>query len=231
MALTKKLASIADAIRGKTGKTDPLTLDQMAAEIAGIQVGQGDNMDDMLLTGTLSGPYQNARIESLVEYAFAGCSGLTEISIPNVKTVGQRAFNGCSGLTEIILPEATSIGTYFVNGCSGLRKVVLPKQTRITTEQFRGASNNGQLIVDLHSATYFEKAPFKSSNVGVLILRANTVVTCQTNVDDGYSPLTNGNGLGGYIFVRKVLVEDYKNATNWSAFAEKIRAIEGSEYE
>jgi hypothetical protein len=39
MALTDKLVSIADAIRGKTGKTDALTLDQMATEIAGIQTG------------------------------------------------------------------------------------------------------------------------------------------------------------------------------------------------
>lgn len=41
MALTDKLTAIADAIRGKTGKTEPLTLDQMAAEIAGIQTGGG----------------------------------------------------------------------------------------------------------------------------------------------------------------------------------------------
>jgi hypothetical protein len=41
MALTDKLTAIADAIRGKTGKTDGLTLDQMAAEIAGIEAGGG----------------------------------------------------------------------------------------------------------------------------------------------------------------------------------------------
>jgi hypothetical protein len=41
MALTDKLSAIADAIRGKTGKTDTLTLDQMPTEIAGIQAGGG----------------------------------------------------------------------------------------------------------------------------------------------------------------------------------------------
>lgn len=41
MALTNKLTAIADAIRGKTGKTDPLTLDGMATAIAGIQAGGG----------------------------------------------------------------------------------------------------------------------------------------------------------------------------------------------
>ena len=42
MALTDKLTAIADAIRGKTGKTDGLTLDQMATEIAGIGQGSSD---------------------------------------------------------------------------------------------------------------------------------------------------------------------------------------------
>ena len=41
MSVSEKMTAIADAIRGKTGGTDALTLDQMAAEIAGIQVGGG----------------------------------------------------------------------------------------------------------------------------------------------------------------------------------------------
>lgn len=41
MALTDKLTAIADAIRGKTGVTDALTLDAMAAAIAAIEVGSG----------------------------------------------------------------------------------------------------------------------------------------------------------------------------------------------
>lgn len=41
MALTNKLTAIADAIRGKTGKTAEMTLDQMASEIVGIETGSG----------------------------------------------------------------------------------------------------------------------------------------------------------------------------------------------
>ena len=37
MALTDKLTAIADAVREKTGRTAPLTLDQMAAEVTGIK--------------------------------------------------------------------------------------------------------------------------------------------------------------------------------------------------
>ena len=44
MALTNKLTAIADAIREKTSKTELLTLDQMAEEIAGIQAGGGTSV-------------------------------------------------------------------------------------------------------------------------------------------------------------------------------------------
>ena len=39
MAITDKLTAIGDAIRGKTGKSDSLTLEQMVTEINGIESG------------------------------------------------------------------------------------------------------------------------------------------------------------------------------------------------
>lgn len=44
MALIDRLVAIADAVRGKTGKADPLTLEQMATEIEGIEAGGGNPM-------------------------------------------------------------------------------------------------------------------------------------------------------------------------------------------
>lgn len=41
MAIINKLTAIADAIRGKTGGTELLTLDQMVDAINGIQTGGG----------------------------------------------------------------------------------------------------------------------------------------------------------------------------------------------
>lgn len=41
MAIVDKLTAVADAIRYKTGKTDPLTLDQMVTEVEGIETGGG----------------------------------------------------------------------------------------------------------------------------------------------------------------------------------------------
>ena len=49
--LVTKLTAIADAIRGKTGKSEGLTLDQMATEIAGITGGGGMESGELTITG------------------------------------------------------------------------------------------------------------------------------------------------------------------------------------
>ena len=41
-------------------------------------------------------------ITSIGDYAFSGCSGLTELTLPNsVTSIGEKAFSDCSGLSEI----------------------------------------------------------------------------------------------------------------------------------
>ena len=61
------------------------------------------------------------------DWAFSGCSGLTNIEIPSsVTNIGDWAFSSCSGLTRIIIPNSvTTIGTAAFNGCSGLTEVNL----------------------------------------------------------------------------------------------------------
>ena len=67
-------------------------------------------------------------VTSIISDAFWGCTGLSEVSIPNsVTKIKSAAFWGCSSLTEITIPDSVTIIEYsaFTN-CTGLTKVCLP---------------------------------------------------------------------------------------------------------
>ena len=66
-------------------------------------------------------------ITSIRDFAFSGCTGLTNITIPNcVTSIGYEAFRGCTGLTNITIPNSvTSIGDNAFYGCSGLTNIVV----------------------------------------------------------------------------------------------------------
>ena len=126
-----------------------------------------------------------------------GCKQLVRANFPNATTLG--SLNLCSALTELNAPLVKAVGGNVLRGCS-----VLPK-------------------VDFHKVTSLGNfAMADSPKLVTVIIRTPTVAT-----------MSNTNALGGqfktgagYIYVPATLVESYKSATNWSTFAEHIRAIE-----
>lgn len=63
--------------------------------------------------------------------AFADCSGLTSVAIPDsVTIIGEWAFEDCIGLTSVTIPDSlTSIGYGAFMGCSGLTTSVTSFET------------------------------------------------------------------------------------------------------
>lgn len=80
---------------------------------------------------TLEGEYTiPAGINTVGQYAFAGCNGLTSIDFGNVTTIGSYAFRDCSALPAslIIPPSVTSAGERIFSD-SGVKKVAYPKSS------------------------------------------------------------------------------------------------------
>ena len=66
-------------------------------------------------------------VESIGDYAFCGCDGLTSVTIPNsVTSIGGDAFSGCDGLTSVTIGNGvTSIGRHAFAFCTGLNSIVV----------------------------------------------------------------------------------------------------------
>lgn len=91
------------------------------------------NVEDVnfnqLLDRTFSGSngsYQYSLNTIVKSYAFAGCSNLLYVDMPNVFSIQSYAFAGCSRLVSISAPKLTSVSMWGFSGCSSLQTVDLP---------------------------------------------------------------------------------------------------------
>ena len=158
-----------------------------------------DNAVHDILTRSLI-TYTNENIEALGSYAFALCDKMESLRLPRCKIIGQHSLNGCKKLTEAYFPVATQVGQYALCNCLIIETLDLPMVTQIDNMGF-----------------------LNTQKLYTLILRANQVATLSNvNAFNG-SAIAKGTG---YIYVPATLVDAYKTDTNWSTYADQIRAIE-----
>ena len=128
MALTEKLTAVADAIRGKTGKTEEMTLDQMATEIAGIETGGGYYIYKQLVQGTMT-VFSSNDFVSLKSYLFHEDKVIEEINLPNCTTVGMSIFRNATKLKKVLM-NASPTAASFVD-CTALEALIIPSNTLV----------------------------------------------------------------------------------------------------
>ena len=248
MALIDKLTAIANAIRGKTGGTEKLTLDQMAAQISGMESG-GYMFEDMAkkdaITGDIVIDYKITR-----GYAFANLTGIGKVTLKNgyvdsYRTDVNNVFNSAS-VTEVYedTTEDLAVGNYTLNpsmfmNCTGMKKAVFKKYI-----PFAGCFSGCTALeyVELGNGSIGGDNVFNNcKNLKTLVLRWPSVVNLSSAPTYWAFPFNgtpfddNPAGTGGTVYVPAALIESYQSATNWSALYAagtcSFAAIEGSEYE
>ena len=184
--------------------------------------GGDDTQIDALIDRSIT-EISNSRVTKIGEYAFYYCKILTTANFPAATSIGGNSFYSCNSLTTVDFPVATSIGSNAFQNCAKLTTANFPAVTSIIINAFRGCSS--LTTVDFPVATSIGSYAFRDcSSLTTLILRNPDVVCTLSNTNAFTStPIASGTG---YIYVPSALVDSYKAETNWSTFADQIRAIE-----
>ena len=182
------------------------------------------------------------KVTSIGDWAFANCSGLTSITIPNsvtsigseafyyckgltsvtignsVTSIGDWAFANCSGLTSITIPNSvTSIGSSAFSGCSGLTSVTIPNSvTSIGDYAFSGCSAPTSVTIPNSVTSIGNNAFAHCTNLTDFYCYAESVPTTNSNAFS-YSPIENAT-----LHVPAGAVNAYKAAIPWSNFKEIV---------
>lgn len=122
-----ELTGLADAIRDKTGGSDPLEWPTgFTSAVSGISDSRYKQLVERSVTSL--GENDFAGITKIGNYAFAGTS-LKTVAIPSgVDFVGAYAFQDCFSLESVTLPsDATVIPSYAFAHCISLREIALPE--------------------------------------------------------------------------------------------------------
>ena len=174
---------------------------------------------------------------SIGNYAFSGCSGLTNINIPNsVTSIGGNAFSGCSGLTNVNIPNSvTSIGGSAFSGCSGLTRVYISNSVEtIASETFKDCSSLATVTIP-NSVTTIGRNAFYGTVLTSIVLGSsvNKIEDYAFSTKSSYeldrvvctavAPPLCGNRVfnkssKARLFVPAESIERYKKANVWSYF-------------
>ena len=129
-------------------------------------------------------------VTSIGELAFAYCSSLTSVTIPNsVTSIEFGAFAYCSSLPSVTIGESvTNIGGYAFYGCSSLASVTIPNSVTSIGEEAFGectfAKDNfiNYSTLDAEANYYWGATVVEGNEINGLIIRNNTVIDCRETV-------------------------------------------------
>ena len=170
------------------------------------------------------GTLLSTEITKVRDYGLYKRESLMAIDLPKCINVGKKAFEECTALENVNLPECVNVGIYAFADCKKLQNVNIPKCTIIKNSTFQYCNFKK---IDLNFVEKIEAYAFWNCTALECVKILNTETVCvlaDTSAFKG-TLIVSGNG---YIYVPDELIEQYKTATNWSAFANQIKPL--SEY-
>lgn len=206
-----------------TGKT--LSKVTIAVDVPSSGGGSTDYFKQRL-AGNMT-QYTDNTSQSIGDYAFYGQTQLTEVSMSAAKYVGVSAFYNCNKLATLDMPAIVFLSASAFRACTSLTEFVTGEEfdSRIDVSTFEGCSSLVKADFYYISKLGISRYGLACANLETLIIR-NTDMVPPLNVYGFGEATTKLNAGTGYIYVPSTMVNIYKAATNWSKYADQIRAIE-----
>ena len=186
-------------------------------------------------------------VTSIGSVAFSSCSSLQSINIPDgVTLIETSSFSGCSSLQSINIPESvTSIGSNAFYNCYSLQSITIPSSvTKIGDSAFYGCSSLQSItipdgVTSIQNTAFYQcssiyKAKINSSaeikNVSYKFGGEYLTVFYDFSGVTAVPVLSSSKGIQEVNYVSAIIVPDalydeWVAATNWVAYASKIKKV------
>ena len=165
-------------------------------------------------------------ITSIGDYVFENCPSLQSITIPeNVTSIGEGAFRGCYSLQNITIPSSvTSIGSNAFYNCTSFQSITIPSSvTSIGSNAFSYC--NLVRYIKINTSAEIKS---QALNFGRYSNPKRSGIIYDFSSVTAVPVLSASNGLTTTSYVSVIIVPDalydeWIAATNWVAYASKIK--------
>ena len=162
----------------------------------------------------------NDGVTSIGSEAFKNCTNLTSITIPDgVTSIGDYAFYGCDSLISATIGDSVmSIGKYAFCNCTGLTDITIPNNvTSIDWGAFSGCTSLTSITIPDSVTSIGNSAFYYCTKLTEIDFSACTdIPTLESS--DAFSYTSSSL----VIKVPSALIDEWKAATNWATYADKI---------
>lgn len=216
--LDENLTAVADAIRAKGATSGAMAFpDGFVEAVGAIQAGGSDPYEKLI-------EFLNGSITNL-DVTVSSVNSITSIKGNLILRGIEKLYSGkvdYLSAARVYFPDVTWCQYNVLRFCS-FEYLRMPKVTEIGANSTM--DNKKVKKVDMGALTGIcSQFFYNCTSLETLIIRTPTLCTNNGHANNLVNtPIANGTGC---IYVPSALLEEYKTATNWSAYADQFRAIE-----
>ena len=162
-------------------------------------------------------------VTTIGRYAFQYCYSLSSIMIPDgVTLINDHAFQYCNSLSSITIPNGvTLIDSYAFEGCRSLSSITIPNSvTKISSYTFQYCDSLSSITIPSSVTTIGGYAFNSCYGVRYYDFTHHTAVPTLSN-----TKAFTGIAADCEIRVPAALADEWKAATNWATYADKIVGV------